>query len=102
MLAIVHTLLLLLAMTVSSPAHEVTLSWALNPQNPKPPIVHTRVYKSQSPCKTFWLAVSGLNGTSWSDEGVLAGKTYCYFTTVRNPTTGKESGKSNEVTVTIP
>lgn len=85
-------------------AVEVTLSWHLNSANPAPPTTHTRVYRAPAPCSSstgkFALVASGLNGTSWTDENVQAGKTYCYFTTVRNPRTKLESGKSDVVTIT--
>jgi hypothetical protein len=92
----------ILAALLSASASTVTLTWKLNPVNPKPPTVHTRVYRALAPCAKFTVVVAGLNDTSWTDETVESGKSYCYFTTVRNPKTGLESGKSAEIKVTVP
>ncbi len=96
---------LLLLLVLAAKPTEVTLRWTLSPKNPAPPAVHTRVYRGPSPCNArtkYKLMVTGINGASWTDETVTAGATYCYFTTVRNPKTGLESGRSNVFQITVP
>lgn len=97
-----ETLLRLLLVYFAAGAPSVTLKWDLNILNPDPPVIHTRVYRALSPCTKFGVIAEGLNGLSWTDTSVQAGKTYCYYLTERNPRTGLESGKSNEIKVTVP
>lgn len=91
-----------LALSLVVGVTSVTLTWNFNPANPTPPATHVRVYRAQAPCTKYVLDANGLNTTSWTDKGVHAGLTYCYFVTTINPKTGLESGKSNVVKVVVP
>lgn len=78
--------------------HYVDLTW--NPVVWNDPIKY-RVYRSKN-CTGGYVRKHATKSTSWTDVYVSAGVTYCYVVTAYDTVTGKGSGYSNVVMVTIP
>jgi fibronectin type 3 domain-containing protein len=81
--------------------HSVTLHWHAPAESGKPPAVSYNIYRSTSPGGPYTPLVSGVQSPTYKDELVNAGVTYYYV--VRSvDQSGRESGYSEELKVTIP
>jgi hypothetical protein len=93
----------ILAVSVLSPAHTVTLSWdpATVPAG-QSPIAHQYVYRQKN-CVGAFDRRAELSPTtqSWIDDSVTPGVTYCYYVEASNKT-GKISNPSNISVAAIP
>ena len=81
--------------------HSVTLLWHAPAQSVDPQAVRYNLYRSTSPGGPYTPVASGVQSLTYKDELVNAGVTYYYV--VRSvDLSGRESGYSEEVKVTIP
>jgi fibronectin type 3 domain-containing protein len=79
--------------------HSVTLHW--HPPAESSKVVGYNIYRSTSPGGPYTSLVSGVPSLLYKDEQVTTGMTYYYV--VRSvDKSGRESGYSEEVKVTIP
>jgi hypothetical protein len=94
----------ILAVSVLSPAHTVTLSWDPPATAPagQSPIAHQYVYRQKN-CAGAFDRRAELSPTtqSWIDDSVTPGVTYCYYVEASNKT-GKISNPSNIAAAAIP
>jgi fibronectin type 3 domain-containing protein len=81
--------------------HSVILRWHAPPQSAKPQAVSYNIYRSTSLGGPYTPVASGVQSLIYKDELVNPGVTYYYV--VRSvDQSGRESGYSEEVKVTIP
>jgi len=81
--------------------HSVTLRWHAPAESVKPQAVSYNIFRSTSPGGPYTPLASGVQSLTYKDELVNGGVTYYYV--VRSvDQSGRESGYSEEVKVTIP
>jgi len=81
--------------------HSVTLRWNPPAETAGPTVVSYNIYRSTSPGGPYALLTSGVPSPTYKDDLVNTGVTYYYV--VRSvDNSGRESGYSEELKVTIP
>jgi hypothetical protein len=76
--------------------HEVRLDWTASTT----PSVTYDTYRSTGCTGSYSLQASGIPGTSWTDNGVTSGQTYCYVTTAVD--SSGQSVDSNSAKAVVP
>ena len=81
--------------------HSVTLRWHPPAESANPHVVSYNIYRSTSPGGPYTPLASGVQSLIYEDESVNTGVTY-YYAVRSVDQSGRESGYSEEVRVTIP